>query len=367
MIRVAIVGLGEVARNVHLPAYSHLKHLVKVVAACDPDRAARAWALGEGRVPVAFQEVSEMLEKTKPDIVSVCTPPAFHLEHTIAALRCGCHVFCEKPLADDLAQTDQIILASQQAQRHVVVNTQYPYMKIHAAVKPLIESPEFGRLLYMHACHFRRPLADVGWRVPLRRRVCSDIGVHVFELMRFFFNDDPVRISAHILDPVKANRDLISVVSVDFAEGRGASMLLNRTSQGQERFLVIRLNGESASVETTMEGKCRIQAGLRPGERRPWLALDWFQGGSAVLEKGDRSKRIATEDLNPWVSGTMRHFANFLQSIENGSEPQCTAKHHRITLALVLAAYDSAEAGRSLELAPYYFGASEMQRRGSVS
>jgi predicted dehydrogenase len=163
---------------------------------------------------------------------------------------------------------------------------------------------------------------------------------------------------------VKANRDLINVVSVEFADGRGASMVLNRISQGQERFLVIRLNGESASIETTMESRCLIHAGLYPGERRPWLALDWYQGGSAALEKGIRSKRIATEGLNPWVSGTTRHFANFVQDIQNGSEPHCTAKHHRRTLALVFAAYDSAEARRSIELSPYYLATPQDQRAG---
>jgi predicted dehydrogenase len=365
MIRVAIVGLGEVTRNVHLPAYSQLKHLVKVVACCDLDRAARDWARDKGCVPRVFDEISDMLEKTRPDVVSVCTPPALHREHTIAALGYGCHVFCEKPLADDLVQTDEIILASKQAQRHVVVNTQYPYMKIHAAAKRLIGSAEFGRLLYLHVWHFRHPFNDVRWRVPLRRRLCTDMGVHIFELMRFFFDDDPVRICAHMPDPVKANRDLINVVSVEFADGRGASMVLNRISQGQERFLVLRLNGESASIETTMESRCRIQAGLYPGGRRPWLALDLFEGGSAVLEKGIRSKRIATEGLNPWVSGTTRHFANFVQDIQSGSEPHCTAKHHRRTLALVFAAYDSAEAGRSIELAPYYLATSQGQRTGN--
>jgi predicted dehydrogenase len=353
MIRVAIVGLGEVARNVHLPAYSRLKHLVEVVACCDPDPAPRQWARDKGHVLLVFDKISDMLEKTRPDIVSVCTPPALHSEHTLAALDHGCHVFCEKPLADDLMQVDEIVRASEQAQRHVVVNTQYPYMKIHAAAKRLVGSAEFGRLLYLHVWHSRNPFKDVGWRVPLSRRLCSDMGVHIFELMRFFFDADPVRICAHMPDPVKANRDVINVISAEFADGRGASMVLNRISQGPERFLVIRLNGESASIETTMESRCRLQVGLYPGTRRPWLALDRFEGGSATLEKGVQSKRIATEGLNPWVSGTMRLFADFVRSIQSGSEPHSTAKHHRKTLALVFAAYDSAAARESIELASY--------------
>jgi predicted dehydrogenase len=351
--RVAVVGLGAVWRHVHLPAFAQLRHRVRVVAGCDSDPAAREQAQRNG-VSEVFATITEMLEKSCPDVVAVCTPPALHREHVIAALAHGCHVFCEKPLTDDLAATDEILRVSDRAQRRVAVNTQYPYMKIHAAARQLIGSPEFGRLLYLHVRHMRWPYQDTGWTAQLRRRLCADMGVHVFELMRFFFDDDPVRIGAQMPDPQKTGRDVVNFVAVEFADGRSASALLNRMSPGEERFLDIRLDGEHASIQTAIETRCRVCVGLKPGTRRPLLEWEVFRGGTAALQKGARRECIASEGGNPWVSGTAQHFADFLRDLESGSEPRYSARHHRTTLAMVHAAYDSAETARTLDLAPYY-------------
>ncbi len=108
-----------------------------------------------------------------------------------------------------------------------------------------------------------------------------------------------------------------------------------------------------------MTTKSRVQVGLYPGEHRPFLKFDFIKGGSAELQQNDRSRLLATEGLNPFVSGTARHFAEFIGALRDGSEPRCTAKHHRKTLALVLAAYDSAAARRSIELGPYFCAPAE--------
>ena len=102
MIRVAIVGLGAAARHIHLPAYARLKGRVTVVAGCDPDSTARSFAREKWQVPEVFEDARAMIEKTRPDAVSICTPPALHYDLALMVLEAGCHVFCEKPLAVDL-------------------------------------------------------------------------------------------------------------------------------------------------------------------------------------------------------------------------------------------------------------------------
>src|SRR5207249_5244046 len=125
---------GSVVRHIHMPVYRQLASKVRVVAGCDPDSSARAHAAKEWGIPV-FESAREMIEKTKPDVVAVCTPPWLHLEHVSLALELGCHVFCEKPLADSLADADAMIQASEKADRTVAINNQFPYMNIHLAAK----------------------------------------------------------------------------------------------------------------------------------------------------------------------------------------------------------------------------------------
>lgn len=80
-----------------------------------------------------YTSVQEMMERERPDIVSVCSPPEMHKEHTLAALSGGAHVLCEKPMvwkkgataAAILHEADQMIKAAEQAKRLLGLNTQY--------------------------------------------------------------------------------------------------------------------------------------------------------------------------------------------------------------------------------------------------
>jgi len=356
MVRVAIIGLGAVTRNIHLPAYAQLKDKVSVVAACDVDDAARTLVAKKWTLSETYHNPQEMIEKTKPDIVSICTPPSLHHEHTLMALKMNCHVFCEKPLAESLIHADEIVEASHRAKRLVVVNNQFPYMNIHLAAKKLAGSPEFGRLLFLHAWQTFHPTeaTEAAWRGALQRRLCFEFGVHVFELIRFFFEDDPVKIFAHMPNPKPdAKSDLINIISVEFADGRAASIVLNRLSKGPERYLDMRLDGEFASIHTSIGGRVRFEAGIHTRDKRPFVGFNFVQGGQAVLQNGNRSRVIAKDKINAFASATAHHFGNFVNAIRNGGLPPGTAADNRKTLALVFAAYDSAQSNKAIEMNYY--------------
>lgn len=140
MIRLAVIGLGAVTRNIHLPAYRRLKGRVTLVAGCDVDLATRAAMEKTGLFKRIYDSHEEMLDKAKPDVVSICTPPFLHHQQCLDALERDCHVFCEKPLAESLAHADEIILASSRCMRSVVVNSQFLNMNIYMAAKKQIGS-----------------------------------------------------------------------------------------------------------------------------------------------------------------------------------------------------------------------------------
>lgn len=356
MIRVAIIGLGAVTRNIHLPAYSQLKDRVNVVAGCDPDPEARASIKKSGQVPQVFDRPEEMIEQTRPDVVSICTPPFLHHEQTLMALNYGCHVFCEKPMAESLEQADEIIEAAAKTNRLVVINNQFPYMNIHRSAKQRIGRPEFGELLFLHAWQTFRPTeeTEAGWRGEMRKRLCFEFGVHVFELVRFFFEADPIKVWAHMPNPGwRMKSDAINIISLEFADGRAASIVLDRLSKGPERYLDMRLDGEFSSIHTSIGGEVRLEAGIHTKEKRPFFGFHLAKGGKAVLQNGNRSKVIGKDGMNPFASATAHHFRNFIGAIENGGMPSGSAADNRNTLALVFAAYDSAESGRAIELSRY--------------
>ena len=356
MMRVAIIGLGAVTHNIHLPAYAQLKDTVRVVAGCDIDSTARTAVGRTWHLPEVYDNPQEMLEKTRPDIVTVCTPPSLHCEQVLLALDYGCHVFCEKPLAETLSQVDAIIQAADRAKHLVVVNNQFPCMHIYRASKALIGSPAFGRLLFLHAWQTFHPTerTEAGWRGHMQRRLCFEFGVHVFELIRFFFDDTPVKIFAHMPNPKPETQlEAVDILSMEFADGRAATIVLDRLSKGPERYLDMRLDGEFASIHTSIGGEVRLQVGIHNRARRPLLDFTFVKGGKAVLQNGYRSKILAKDGINPFASATAVHFRNFLHAIQHGETPCGTARDNRNTLALAFAAYDSAQSGKALELGHY--------------
>lgn len=362
MTRLAIIGLGQVTRNIHLPAYRQIKDKVEVVGACDIDASARDSMARQWNLPATFATPEELIEKTKPDIVAICTPPALHREQCLLALSANCHVFCEKPFAESLSEADEVIEAAERYSRQVVINNQFPYMKSHLAAKKMIGTPEFGKLLYLHAWQTFRPNAqtEAGWRGEMRRRLCFEFGIHVFELIRFFFDAMPEKVLAHIPSPVAGARsDAVNVISVEFADGRAASVVLDRLSKGPESYLEMRLDGENAAIQTAIGGDLRFEIGMHTRQRRPFFNFHCVPGAQAVLQDGSKRRVLATDGTNPFASSTATHLSNFIDALAKGVEPPANARDNRNTLALVFAAYDSASSGRAMQTNLYHSAAPE--------
>ena len=118
-IRVALVGAGYVSAH-HLKA---LKSVVcaEVVGIADLDLTRAQDVAARFHVPMAFRTLAEMAS-VKPDVIHVLTPPGSHANVAIEALRMGCHVFVEKPMAENAADCDRMVAAAEAAGRVLAVN-----------------------------------------------------------------------------------------------------------------------------------------------------------------------------------------------------------------------------------------------------
>lgn len=350
MTRIALAGLGAAARNIHLPACRRLDHDLQIVGGCDADAVTRARA-PRGVGPV-FASVDEMIDAVSPDIVAVLTDPASHAALCERALARGCHVFCEKPFAPSLAEMDRVLQAADAASRLVVVNNQFRFMQVFRASRALIGSARFGNLLFASVTQTQTPHdgGETGWRGALERRVGFEFGVHVFDTLRYLFGEEPVRLFAHMPRPSGIVADAINVVVLTFAQGRSATVVLNRLSRGPARYLDVSLTGDRASVEASIGGEVRLSLGLHTAERRPFVAARFVQGAQARLLSGQRSTLIATDPINPLASATAANLQDMLRCLRTGEEPECSGRRNRATMALVFKAYESAERGCPVEI-----------------
>ena len=336
--KVGILGLGVSGRTLHLPACAKCPG-VEVVGGCDP-------AAPQGAFPFPlFPSPEELIDKARPDLLIVATPPDTHLALVRLGLEAGCHVLAEKPLAPTLEEADELCALSRRVGRFVVVNTQYRFMNVHQEAKRRIGRPEFGELLFVSVeqTFLTTPETEAGWRGRERRRTCQEFGIHVLDLCRYFFGEEPVAIDARMPKAGEADGpDLLDLIQLEFPGGRVASIVLDRLSRGRHRYLDLRLDGSVASIETRLGGGIELAAGIRGGVRRPYVTLDVSMGGRARLYRGEAFETIATDPLDVFADATARLLQAFLDALAHGETPPCNADDHRKSLALVAAAYESA-------------------------
>ena len=94
-----------------------------------------------------------MMEQEKPDIVVLCSRlPKEHYEQIKYALNHGCHVLCEKPLAETPVQADELISLSKKTGRLVQMEHPARFAPVFRKMKQMIEAGEIGKIL---TCYMR--------------------------------------------------------------------------------------------------------------------------------------------------------------------------------------------------------------------
>lgn len=337
--RVAIAGLGAAARTIHLPALRKLPN-VEIVGGFDPN------AIVPG-VPI-FASVDGLIGETRPDYLVIATPPHSHAEIAKAGISAGCHIFCEKPLTNDLAEADELAELARDAEVHVVVNSQYPFMPIHAAARREIGGPRFGDLLFLdiRQSFVVTAATEAGWRGGDMRRTFKEFGTHVLDLCKFFFDERPLSLHARMpTSGAKNGPDYLCIVELGFSRDRTALIVLDRLSKGRHRYLDVRLVGEKATIESSIGGRLQVTAGLNPKLRRPFADLEISGGGSSRLYCGERSTPLAKAPLDIFADATARLFQSMLDAVAQGTAPPNNIDDARHTLALLYEAYDDAGRG----------------------
>lgn len=98
ILRVGIIGAGEVAQVIHLPTLSLLSHLYAVVAICDVSLKIATHCAQKFHIPHTLTDPYELIRLPEVDLVFILTSDQFHACYTNAALQEGKNVFLEKPL-----------------------------------------------------------------------------------------------------------------------------------------------------------------------------------------------------------------------------------------------------------------------------
>jgi predicted dehydrogenase len=143
-IRVAVVGTGDWWGRQHAELFAGRPdtELVAVVGRNPARTAARAAAYGA----TPHVDLDEMLERHRPDLVSVCLPNEAHYEPTLRLLRAGVPLLLEKPLVFSLDEAD--VLVAEAAGKFVGINFNHRYAKPVRLAAAALARGDLGRLTF---------------------------------------------------------------------------------------------------------------------------------------------------------------------------------------------------------------------------
>lgn len=141
-IKFAIVGCGRIAER-HA---EHIQNIGELVAVCDIKQE-RLNVFKEKYGCHTYLHLDKMLESDYDiDVISICTPNGLHAEHAVMALKKGCHVLCEKPMATSVVDAEKMISESLNANKRLFVVKQNRFNPPVQAVKEAIENEKFGKI-----------------------------------------------------------------------------------------------------------------------------------------------------------------------------------------------------------------------------
>jgi len=142
--KVAIVGCGSIA-HAHVSGYQNLDN-VKMVAVVDPVEAARRTYQNEYDIPRGYDTIEEMLEKEKPDIVSVCTWHLLHSPMSVIAANAGVPgIICEKPMSIAVGDADKMVEVADASGTKLVVGHQRRFTPGWTRARDLIRAGAIGK------------------------------------------------------------------------------------------------------------------------------------------------------------------------------------------------------------------------------
>jgi predicted dehydrogenase len=237
-MRIGVLGAARIAPNALMKPAARVDGVeVAAVAARDPARA-RAFASRFG-VPVAHRSYTELVNDASLDAVYIPLPNGLHHEWTLAALKAGKHVLCEKPFTSNASQAREI--AEFPTDRVVMEAFHYRYHPLARRMEEIVHGGELGEVQRVETsmCFPLPRFSDIRYNYGLAGGALMDAGCYAVHCLRLLAPGTPSVTAAKAL-PLKRDPRIDRAMTAEFAfEGSGATGRIH-TSMWSSTLLRIR-------------------------------------------------------------------------------------------------------------------------------
>lgn len=238
-MRVGIVGAGWVATDRHVPAYQRIPE-VEIVGICDRSvRAGRRLANRLTRRPAVTTDLEGLID-TKPDLVSICTPPQMRRQVALTLIKEGIALFLEKPMAMNLAEATDIANAAAEAGVLVCVSHNFLFSRAMRRFNHWQQNGMIGTVTQIVGIQLSSPKRRLpSWYGELPGGLLFDEAPHLLYLMANILGD--VRLShveAFSNEPSQL-QPIATVAATFVSDAAPATLTMNFNSPVSEWHLAV--------------------------------------------------------------------------------------------------------------------------------
>ena len=320
-VHIGLIGLGRMGQ-VHARVLARQVERARLVAIADVERERARLAADRLGVPDWYDNPADLLARSDIHAVYIVTPSHTHAELVEAAARAGKDIFCEKPLALTLADTDRAIAAAAQAGVRLQVGFMRRSQPDYLRLKSAIQSGALGRPVLFRSTQRDADAPPASFCDPaVSGGIFVDMGIHEFDLARWLF-DDEIRVvqavgSALVFPALAAVGDLDNAcVNLRFGGGAVGTVDLSRNAR----------YGEDIRTEVVGSAGGMFVGALPVGTLSP-------HDPDAIIDDPYRPESQA-----------------FVDAILNGGELPATGADSRAALIVALAARESSQTGKTIVL-----------------
>lgn len=338
----ALIGCGRISPN-HIEAAknNHLDFVAMVDI--NPDAMEEKSKKFNLQNVHRYTDYKEMLEKEKPELVSICTESGKHAAIALDCIDAGCNLIIEKPIALSLADADEIIRRGKEKGVKVCANHQNRFNKSIQQIRDALDRGRFGRMFYGTAhirwCRDWEYYSRADWRGTWEQDggALMNQCIHNIDLLRWMMGDE--------IDEVVGMTDRLNH---EYIEAEDLGIALVKFKNGSYGIIEGTTDIYPKNLEETLYlfgEKGTVKAGgASVNKIEEWRFAD-------CLDDPEEVKREFGENPpNVYGFGHTPLYADVIDAIEHNREPYVNAEAGKRALELVLAIYKSAATGEIVKL-----------------
>ena len=233
-LRWGVLSTATIAVTKVIPGLRRAERAEVVAIGSRDPAAAERWAATLG-IPRAHGSYEAVLADPDVEAVYVPLPNHLHAEWTIAALRAGKHVLCEKPLATTSADASRMVEAADAAGLVLMEAFMYRHHPSWLAARAHVRDGRIGRLMAVQTwfSYYNDDPANIRNVVEAGGGALYDIGCYGVNLSRMLFEAEPARVLGAALRDPASGTDVVTAAILDFGHGIASFTCSTRAEDDQ--------------------------------------------------------------------------------------------------------------------------------------